>query len=272
SLLRFVFFFSSRRRHTRSKRDWSSDVCSSIFTWQGSDIEGIAVFTDGRAFHATPSANRVADDAVKRMRLRRAGYLPLMVTDADLTEDAARRATPDDHTLGSLPDALVLGTVNRWAESSRVNRDLVGLLRATPLELLVDVVRPGSTHRLQQLASELPQLLVSPGGGSALATIDAAATDDIAAGLLPGGALPALTAPTRMAVGRRDDELAVLGLLGTGERQLVLVLDDRAAALRQDSFADSWRQWGRLANLAQGDPYSSTVRLTTMRLIDAGID
>src|SRR5699024_11255235 len=25
----FSFFFSSRRRHTRSKRDWSSDVCSS---------------------------------------------------------------------------------------------------------------------------------------------------------------------------------------------------------------------------------------------------
>src|SRR5699024_11902515 len=25
----FCFFFSSRRRHTRSKRDWSSDVCSS---------------------------------------------------------------------------------------------------------------------------------------------------------------------------------------------------------------------------------------------------
>src|SRR5207245_4847788 len=25
----FVFFFSSRRRHTRCYRDWSSDVCSS---------------------------------------------------------------------------------------------------------------------------------------------------------------------------------------------------------------------------------------------------
>src|SRR5699024_11763334 len=25
----FLFFFSSRRRHTISKRDWSSDVCSS---------------------------------------------------------------------------------------------------------------------------------------------------------------------------------------------------------------------------------------------------
>src|SRR6266436_7551656 len=26
---RFFFFFSSRRRHTRCSRDWSSDVCSS---------------------------------------------------------------------------------------------------------------------------------------------------------------------------------------------------------------------------------------------------
>src|SRR5271167_5066872 len=29
------FFFSSRRRHTRSKRDWSSDVCSSDLRYQG---------------------------------------------------------------------------------------------------------------------------------------------------------------------------------------------------------------------------------------------
>src|SRR5699024_11621066 len=32
------FFFSSRRRHTRSKRDWSSDVCSSdLMNFAGSD-------------------------------------------------------------------------------------------------------------------------------------------------------------------------------------------------------------------------------------------
>src|SRR5204862_2026436 len=28
----YFFFFSSRRRHTRSLRDWSSDVCSSDLT------------------------------------------------------------------------------------------------------------------------------------------------------------------------------------------------------------------------------------------------
>src|SRR5437899_8671867 len=29
SVLSFIFFFSSRRRHTRCLSDWSSDVCSS---------------------------------------------------------------------------------------------------------------------------------------------------------------------------------------------------------------------------------------------------
>src|SRR5699024_11512591 len=35
-----TFFFSSRRRHTRSKRDWSSDVCSSdlIFAYNGMGV------------------------------------------------------------------------------------------------------------------------------------------------------------------------------------------------------------------------------------------
>src|SRR5216683_299397 len=35
-LILFFFFFSSRRRHTRSDRDWSSDVCSSDLEWDGS--------------------------------------------------------------------------------------------------------------------------------------------------------------------------------------------------------------------------------------------
>src|SRR5438046_9552974 len=42
----FVFFFSSRRRHTRLVSDWSSDVCSSDLSMYG--VEGAAVF------HAQP--------------------------------------------------------------------------------------------------------------------------------------------------------------------------------------------------------------------------
>src|SRR5438034_11769845 len=36
-----IFFFSSRRRHTRSLCDWSSDVCSSDLVAGGSRIGGL---------------------------------------------------------------------------------------------------------------------------------------------------------------------------------------------------------------------------------------
>src|SRR2546421_2913015 len=36
----FFFFFSSRRRHTRSDRDWSSDVCSSDLIYVKDDVGG----------------------------------------------------------------------------------------------------------------------------------------------------------------------------------------------------------------------------------------
>src|SRR5207249_9532753 len=48
------FFFSSRRRHTRSKRDWSSDVCSSdlqlnpqLLRWPFF-VEGSSTFSFGQ--------------------------------------------------------------------------------------------------------------------------------------------------------------------------------------------------------------------------------
>src|SRR5206468_7004744 len=34
----YFFFFSSRRRHTRSDRDWSSDVCSSDLSHRRPDV------------------------------------------------------------------------------------------------------------------------------------------------------------------------------------------------------------------------------------------
>src|SRR5437868_13270668 len=39
----FYFFFSSRRRHTRSKRDWSSDVCSSDLNKRNAEPQFVTV-------------------------------------------------------------------------------------------------------------------------------------------------------------------------------------------------------------------------------------
>src|SRR6266496_5731495 len=45
---RMFFFFSSRRRHTRSLRDWSSDVCSSDLDVAGAFIERLVLALTGR--------------------------------------------------------------------------------------------------------------------------------------------------------------------------------------------------------------------------------
>src|SRR5699024_12068499 len=57
----FLFFFSSRRRHTRSKRDWSSDVCSSDLLID--QCQAIAHETGGSIFFETDplAAARGAD-------------------------------------------------------------------------------------------------------------------------------------------------------------------------------------------------------------------
>src|SRR5690606_39931730 len=63
----FVFFFSSRRRHTRFSRDWSSDVCSS-------DLIGLLARDDLLLLAKTAAVVVIPDeldDAVVRFRAGR---------------------------------------------------------------------------------------------------------------------------------------------------------------------------------------------------------
>src|SRR5437868_7647472 len=61
------FFFSSRRRHTRSKRDWSSDVCSSDLS---GDSRGNMPATTDRSKSQRPRATRCT--AATREKIGRA--------------------------------------------------------------------------------------------------------------------------------------------------------------------------------------------------------
>src|SRR5712675_2052026 len=70
------FFFSSRRRHTRCSRDWSSDVCSS-------DLQLTCVYD--------PSVGTQGGDTGYREQGRAQGYAP---TD--------RGSEADDQPLGSI--------------------------------------------------------------------------------------------------------------------------------------------------------------------------
>src|SRR3989442_1719220 len=64
------FFFSSRRRHTRCGRDWSSDVCSS-------DLGSFAIYARNSLFDARNAFAKSAPDSDRRLvQAKLAGPLP----------------------------------------------------------------------------------------------------------------------------------------------------------------------------------------------------
>src|SRR5690606_39500872 len=58
NILYSFFFFSSRRRHTRFSRDWSSDVCSSDLVFATAKHFPGHGDTDKDSHHTLPTINR----------------------------------------------------------------------------------------------------------------------------------------------------------------------------------------------------------------------
>src|SRR5207247_7515355 len=66
SIYSLFFFFSSRRRHTRSTRDWSSDVCSSdlVLVKAPKPVTLFERLTKGRAPRKAPEAQKPEEPAL----------------------------------------------------------------------------------------------------------------------------------------------------------------------------------------------------------------
>src|SRR5207249_9233700 len=96
------FFFSSRRRHTRSKRDWSSDVCSSDLA--GSGWRALAEAPCDLlvcAIGVVPNTGFLADSG---LRLSKGGAVEV--------DDALRASAPDVWAAGDCANVT-------WADGSR---------------------------------------------------------------------------------------------------------------------------------------------------------
>src|SRR5699024_1257284 len=91
-----VFFFSSRRRHTRSKRDWSSDVCSSDLTGQ--------TVGHGRDVTAVPRDVPAVADGLARVQDEGSALVALALAEVD-----APAGTWGDLCAGPGGKAAVLG-------------------------------------------------------------------------------------------------------------------------------------------------------------------
>src|SRR5690606_40553218 len=73
------FFFSSRRRHTRFSRDWSSDVCSSDLTelWP---VAWPSPPSSKSLSPSSPGVNRMERDGLSALMYMPSGILPSVRT------------------------------------------------------------------------------------------------------------------------------------------------------------------------------------------------
>src|SRR5437868_7469701 len=127
-----IFFFSSRRRHTRSKRDWSSDVCSS-------DLSP-ATRSSSRVHAASCSARACAAHSTRSPGLRwLRSALVSRPSGADHPRQRhrERRAGPPAGAHGEHP-AHLLDDLARDVQAEPGAADAAGHLGVEPIELLED--------------------------------------------------------------------------------------------------------------------------------------
>src|SRR6266511_2144538 len=133
-------FFSSRRRHTRFSRDWSSDVCSSDLP-----VRGPAHVPDDAGDDEREADQLADDERLRRLRLviavedeRRRGRgggeseYPEQEGDAVRPHHSSRAATaaPDNASLGTKPTAPEASTSGPKSDASRLEvRTIFGCRR-----------------------------------------------------------------------------------------------------------------------------------------------
>src|SRR6266576_5068294 len=93
----YIFFFSSRGRHTRSLRDWSSDVCSSDLTLPPQSMSLIVTRPIEQVVMAVPGVRRVRSRSIRGAAEISAQFDPTtdMVTALQMVQNRVAEITGD---------------------------------------------------------------------------------------------------------------------------------------------------------------------------------
>ena len=234
----------------------------------------IAIFTDGRSYHASRAHNRLADDADKRARLRAAGYRVISVGVEDLD------GPWDPAWLGETVVAQLKNGTLGPARAGGVTDQAVTAWRGGPMALLEamlndDIEDPetsATTAALTALAdSAWGPLIVGaashlPLGQNAslrYSPIQGAGADPLWEALRvlrpktelpePTGAADAAGSPAGSA--RSGSVFAIphlalaVQLTGASTTGMALVLDDSDEALEAPDHPEAWQAWLRLSNV-----------------------
>lgn len=205
-------------------------------------VAPIAIYADGRAFHATQAHNAIADDARKREALRASGYQVIAVTAADL-DQASPPGWLNEVLIGqmmALPAGVLGAGVSRAAAAEH---------KGGPLALLEGVIQSPEDSARLRLANAAPLLLglyTGRGGRSSIAP------DESLVGVALG-----MIAAAHVESGAGDDLLTyriphltfAARLRGNQPVEMALVVDDTDEAVGNADHEEAWREWLRLSNL-----------------------
>jgi hypothetical protein len=217
------------------------------------NVPAVAVFADGRSYHATAAINRLADDASKRTNLRDAGLVALAVTSHDVTATAEAGAdTPPWYN----PD-LAGGLMN--VPQFRASPEAYRRLGRGPVDWLVDWVSQPQPDAVRNVARAVPMLLSA--GAQPVQVSDTASLAEVARAVLVNEQLP--TGPRRVHLHRRGALATVVEMVDAGVVRVAAVLDDRDEAL-DDAHADAWRAWLCLSNALALRDWPTVVTTTSL--------
>src|SRR5207249_7430197 len=132
SLLCFYFFFSSRRRHTRSKRDWSSDVCSSdLVVWDEGALAHLSSADIARTLAELAQRSGVTGRHEGDVPAALAGAVRTLEADYEVPYQAHACMEPMTCTAHVRPDGCEV-----WAptQTPRSVQDIAAEITGLPLE------------------------------------------------------------------------------------------------------------------------------------------
>ena len=201
------------------------------------DIPKIAIFADGRKFHAVPGCNRVADDADKREKLRKAGYWVWSFSH----EDLERFKAGDD----VVPGWFDQNAANIVTSQFQVQPGLIRLLSKDPITQLLELMMNPDVGAWDKFSKWMPYLFVR-GSHRAKSQVELAA--EAAISVLDQSA-PFPKAGTDVCWAYANSGIAITaGARSTTEPpRAVLAVDDRDDRLELLD-GQAWKEWLRLSN------------------------
>ncbi|WP_329007667.1 DEAD/DEAH box helicase [Micromonospora rifamycinica] len=217
------------------------------------NVPDVAVFTDGRAYHATATVNRLADDAAKRAHLRDLGMVVVALTSADIA--AAETGT---HTAPQWWNAALAGSLMN-VPGFQAPPEAYKALGRGMVDWLVGWVLDPNPAAARAAARAVPMFLSA--GAQPLQVASDVTLAQVGRAALLGEESP--VGERRVHLHRSGSLAAVVEMRHTAGVEVAAVLDDRSEML-DERHAESWRAWLRLANALGPRDWPTAVTTTSL--------